>query len=143
MKTYHLLENLSHAIWCLISRCGAAKAQLVAAGCRTSDPEGSTWAGVVSRETVRLAAGVKTSTFGSEFLAMKACCEYLRGHRYKLRMMGISLEHPCFVYGDNKSVLCNTTMPDSMLKKKYHSVAYHFMREGCTRDEWRTTYINK
>ena len=87
-------------------------------------------------------AGVETSTFGSEFLAMKACCEYLRGLRYKLRMMGIPLEHPCFVYGDNKSVLCNTTMPDSTLKKKHHSVAYHFVREGCARDEWRTTYID-
>lgn len=30
---------------------GAAKALLVAAGCRTLDPAGSTWAGVVSRET--------------------------------------------------------------------------------------------
>ena len=34
---------------------GTAKARLVAAGCRTADPNGSTWAGVVSRETVRLA----------------------------------------------------------------------------------------
>ena len=34
---------------------GTAKARLVATGCRTADPEGSTWAGVVSRETVRLA----------------------------------------------------------------------------------------
>ena len=34
---------------------GTAKARLVAAGCRTADPEGSTWAGVVSREMVRLA----------------------------------------------------------------------------------------
>ena len=32
-----------------------AKAHLVATGCRTADPEGSTWAGVVSRETVCLA----------------------------------------------------------------------------------------
>ena len=32
-----------------------AKARLVAAGCKTADPESSTWAGVVSRETVRLA----------------------------------------------------------------------------------------
>ena len=30
---------------------------------------------------------VETSTFGSEFCAMKQCREYLRGLRYKLRMM--------------------------------------------------------
>ena len=34
---------------------GTFKARFVAAGCCTSDPEGSTYAGVVSRETVRLA----------------------------------------------------------------------------------------
>ena len=29
---------------------------------------------------------VESSSFGSEFIAMKQCCEYLRGLRYKLRM---------------------------------------------------------
>ena len=86
-------------------------------------------------------AGVESSTFGSEFLAMKHCCEYLRGLRYKIRMMGIPMEHCCFVYGDNKSVLYNTTLPDSTLKKKHHSIAYHYVREGCANDEWRTAYI--
>lgn len=86
-------------------------------------------------------SAVETSTFGSEFLAMKHCCEYLKGLRYKVRMMGIPLEHCCFVYGDNKSVLYNTTLPDSTLKKKSHSVAYHYVREGCATDEWRTAYI--
>ena len=33
--------------------------------------------------------GVESSTFGSEFIAMKQCCEYIRGLRYKLRMMAI------------------------------------------------------
>ena len=84
---------------------------------------------------------VETSTFGSEFLAMKHSCEYLKGLRYKIRMMGIPLEHCCFIYGDNKSVLYNTTLPDSVLKKKQHSIAYHYVREGCATDEWRTTYI--
>ena len=39
-------------------------------------------------------------------------------------------------------MLCNTTLPDSMLKKKANSVAYHYVREGVTCDEWRTTYIS-
>ena len=87
-------------------------------------------------------AGVETSTFGAEFTAMKQCTEYLRGLRYKLRMMGIPVEGPAYVYGDNQSVLANTAVPDSTLKKKSQSIAYHFVREGCARDEWRTTYIN-
>ena len=56
--------------------------------------------------------------------------------------MGIPCEGPTYVYGDNKLVLCNTTIPDSTLKKKSNSLAYHFVREGCAHDEWRTTYIN-
>ena len=84
----------------------------------------------------------ETSTFGSEFVAMKQATEYIRGRRYKLRMMGIPVDEPAFVYGDNQSVLANTSLPTSMLKKKSNAVAYHFVREGCAPDEWRTAYVN-
>eukprot|EP00980_Cylindrotheca_fusiformis_P006319 scaffold1355_cov75-Cylindrotheca_fusiformis.AAC.1 len=73
---------------------------------------------------------------------MKQCTEYVRGLRYKLRMMGIPCTEPTFVYGDNKSVLFNTSIPESTLKKKTQSISYHFVREGAARDEWRTAYIN-
>jgi hypothetical protein len=85
--------------------------------------------------------GVETSSFGSEFVAMKQCCEYIRGLRYKLRMMGIPVKDPTFIYGDNKSVLCNASIPESTLKKKMLSTAFHFTREGAAKDEWRATYI--
>ena len=84
----------------------------------------------------------EVSTFGSEFTAMKQAVEYVRGLRYKLRMLGIPCEEPSFVYGDNKSVLANTSVPASTLKKKMNSLSYHFVREGCARDEWRTAYVN-
>lgn len=86
--------------------------------------------------------GIETSSFGSEFTAMKHCCEYIRGLRYRLRMMGIPVMGPTYIYGDNQSVLYNTTLPDSVLKKKSQSIAYHFVREGSARDEWRTAYVN-
>jgi hypothetical protein len=54
----------------------------------------------------------ETSTFGSEFVAMKQATEYVRGLRYKLRMMGISVDDTAFVFGDNQSVLCNTKFRD-------------------------------
>ena len=84
----------------------------------------------------------ETSTFGSEFVAMKQATEYVRGLRYKLRMMGITVDEPAFVFGDNQSVLANTTNPTSTLKKKSNAIAYHFVCEGVARDEWRTAYIN-
>jgi hypothetical protein len=84
----------------------------------------------------------ETSSFGSEFVAMKQCCEYIRGLRYKLRMMGIPVEGHTYVFGDNQSVLANTSKPHSSLKKKSSSIAFHFVREGVAKNEWRTTYLN-
>jgi hypothetical protein len=84
----------------------------------------------------------ETSTYGSKFVAMKQATEYVRGLRFKLWMMGITVDEPAFVFGDNQSILANTTAPASILKKKSNAIAYHFVREGCARDEWRTVYIN-
>ena len=56
--------------------------------------------------------------------------------------MGIPVEGPTCIYGDNQSVLANTNRPDSTLKKKSQSVVYHFVCEGVARDEWRTSYVN-
>ena len=56
--------------------------------------------------------------------------------------MGIPVEGQTCIYGDNRSVLANTTMPDSTWKKKSQSIAYHFVREGVARDEWKTSYVN-
>lgn len=71
--------------------------------------------------------GIETSSFASEFMVMKSCCEYLRGLRYKLRMMGIAINGPSYIYGDNKSVLSNASLPDSVLRKKSVSIAYNFV----------------
>ena len=84
---------------------------------------------------------IETGTFGAEFTAMKTCCEYVRGLRYKLRMFGIPVCQPAFVYGDNQAVLKNTGIPESTLNKKSNSIAYHFVREGVARGEWITGYI--
>jgi hypothetical protein len=73
---------------------------------------------------------------------MKQATEYARGLRYKLRMMGMTVNEPTFVFGDNQSVLANTTAPASTLKKKSNAIAYHFVREGCACDEWHTAYLN-
>jgi hypothetical protein len=61
---------------------------------------------------------VKTSTFGSEFVAMRICTEMIEALRYKLRMFGIPIDGPANVFGDNKSVITNATIPTSTLKKR-------------------------
>jgi hypothetical protein len=85
---------------------------------------------------------VEGATFGSEFMAMKTVAEVNKGLRYKLRMMGVPIDGPSYVYGDNMSVLHNTSNPESTLKKKSNSIAYHLVRESIAMDEMRTGYIN-
>ena len=72
-------------------------------------------------------ATVETSVFGAEFVAMKLGVEHSRSVRYKLRMMGVPIAGPTNVFGDNMSVINNTSKPESTLKKKSHSICYHFI----------------
>ena len=85
---------------------------------------------------------VETSLFESEFMEMNYTTEYVRGLKYKLRVMGVPVIECAYIYGDNKSVLVNSGTLHSQLKKKSNSVAFHHVCEGSTLDEWRTTYIN-
>jgi hypothetical protein len=83
---------------------------------------------------------VETSTFGSKFVALKIATEMLRGLRYKLRMMGIPIAGPSYIYCDNNSVVVNSSSPASTLKKKSNSIAFHCVRESVAADEQRVTY---
>ena len=72
---------------------------------------------------------IETSSFGSEFTAMKVGVEISEGLRYKLRMMGVPLTGCTHVKADNMSVVTNSSLPESTLKKKSNSIAYHYVRE--------------
>ena len=36
----------------------------------------------------------------------------------------------------------NSSQPFSVLKKKSNSIAFHFVQEGTSKDEWRHAYIH-
>ena len=73
---------------------------------------------------------VESSTFGSEFVALKTGIELVEGLRYKLKMLGVPVEGETRVLCDNQSVIKNGSFPESVLKKKHCSVAYHVVRES-------------
>jgi hypothetical protein len=75
-------------------------------------------------------ATVETSTFGAEFCAMRIATEMIESLRYKLWMFGIPIDGPANVFCDNEAVYKNTVIPESTLKKKHHSIAYHKCREA-------------
>ena len=73
---------------------------------------------------------VESSTFGSEIVALKNAVELIEGLRYKLRMFGVPILGPANVFCDNEAVTKNCSIPESTLKKKHHSIAYHRNREA-------------
>jgi Reverse transcriptase (RNA-dependent DNA polymerase) len=73
---------------------------------------------------------VESSTFGSEFIAAKTAVDMVEGLRYKLRMLGIPIDGPTDLFGDNESVVKNATRAESTLKKKHNAIAYHRVREA-------------
>ena len=57
-------------------------------------------------------------------------------------MIGVPLEGPVYIYGDNMSVIYNTSKPESVLKKKSNSICYHAVRESVASGESLTSHIS-
>ena len=75
-------------------------------------------------------------------MAMKHGMEMLCGLRCKLRMMGIQIDGPSCICGDNMSVIHNTQRPESTLKKKSNQICYHAVRESVAMGESLTGHIS-
>ena len=84
---------------------------------------------------------VESSTFGSEFVAMRIATDLIEGLRYKLRMFGVPLDGPANVVTDNLAVVQNSTIPSSTIKKKHKSICYHRVREAIAAGILRLTHI--
>ena len=61
---------------------------------------------------------VESSSFGSEFVALRAAKDMLVTLQYKLRMFGVPIDGPANLFCDNSGVVKNTTIPESVLAKK-------------------------
>ena len=72
---------------------------------------------------------VESSTFGSEFVALRIACEQIIALRYKLRMFGIPIDGYANLFCDNESVFKNATIAESRLTKKHNSICFHRVRE--------------
>ena len=68
--------------------------------------------------------------FGAEFVSMKIVMETLRGIRYKLRMMGVPISGPSYIYWENMLVIHHNWQPESTLKNKIDSIFYHIVRDS-------------
>jgi hypothetical protein len=73
---------------------------------------------------------VETATYGSEFMVARQATEQIMDLRYTLRMMGIPIDGPSWMFGDNQSVITSSTIPHSNLNKRHNALSYHRVREA-------------
>jgi len=83
---------------------------------------------------------VKSSTFGSEFIALKTAIEMIIGLRFKLRCFGIQIDGSTNIMCDNEPVTKNVRIPQSTLSKKHNAVAYHKCREAVAANIYRCAH---
>ena len=61
---------------------------------------------------------------------MKRGIDALRCLRNKLRVMGILMSGPLYIYEDDMLVFHNNSKPESVLRKKINTVCYHTVYES-------------
>ena len=86
-------------------------------------------------------SAVETLVLSTEFVTITQHMYALRGLTYKLRMMGISMSGPLYMYGENMSVVHNTFTLQSVLRRESNSVCYHAVHESVALGESLVRHI--
>ena len=73
---------------------------------------------------------VESSSFGSEFVALRAARDMIVALQYKLHMFGVPIRGPALVLCDNQEVVKNTSFPESTISKRHNVINYHAVREA-------------
>ena len=73
---------------------------------------------------------IESSTFVSEFIALKHACEYIHGLRNRLRLIGVLLDWPTRILCDNEDIIKNISFSKSIMYNKYWYIAYHIIHKS-------------
>ena len=68
--------------------------------------------------------------YGSEFVVAKTATAQIMDLRNILRYLGVPIMNKAYMFGDNKSVVTSSTIPQSMLSKRHHMLSYNRVREA-------------
>eukprot|EP00957_Ditylum_brightwellii_P065660 4979913-Ditylum_brightwellii.AAC.1 len=63
-------------------------------------------------------------------MAMKTAVEGVIVVYYMLCCLGVKVSKPTHILGDNRSVIINSNVPSSLLKKKHVVISYHMACEA-------------
>ena len=73
---------------------------------------------------------VETATYSSEFVAARTATEQVIDIRLMLMSMGVPIDGPTWMMGDNASVIMSGSIPASLLKKRHNALSYHRVRSA-------------
>ena len=73
---------------------------------------------------------VKIVTYGSEFVAARTAVDQITELCITLWDLGVPLREKSYMFGDNWSVVINSTAPHSIISKGHHHLSYHRVREA-------------
>ena len=73
---------------------------------------------------------VEAATYGSEFYAARMAVQQIIDLCITLRYLGVPLDGPAWMLGDNESVVKSSTIPFSTLKKRHNALSYHTVRSA-------------
>ena len=75
-------------------------------------------------------------------MAARVATDLIIETRYMLRTIGARIDGPALMLGDNMSVVLNTSVPSSVLKKKHCAISYHRVREAIAAKIMRFAHIS-
>ena len=73
---------------------------------------------------------VETATYGSEFVAARTAVDQIIDIHTTLRYLGVPIRDKSYMFGDNRSVVTSSTIPNSTISKRHHLAFYHRVREA-------------
>ena len=63
-------------------------------------------------------------------MVARQATEQIMDLRYTLRMMGVPIDGPTWMFGDNQSVITSSTILQSTLNKRHNALSYHRICEA-------------
>ena len=73
---------------------------------------------------------VETATYGSEYMAARIATEEIMELRNSLRYLGVNISGPAYMFGDNRTVVDSSSIPQSRLHKRHVLLSFHRVREA-------------
>ena len=66
--------------------------------------------------------------YGARFLTRRKHCENIIDHRSYLKYLGKLAHNMDYLWGNNKSMINYSTVPDAKLHKRHNILSFHFVR---------------